>query len=157
MTKRVKYRDLKGVDINQTKRGFQRLRVFVCCCSTIVAPKKALSRVISLLGDLVITYKTNIVWIVPRAFRTFHDQCPVHIRILTMFTGIFRVKDGGRFMAIAFCFLTVVFSVVVAFLGVFSFTAILRSHFLLLLIFNIRWTLLIVTPAERGYYHIWAI
>ena len=62
---------------------------------------------------------------------TFDDQCPVHIRILTMFTGIFRVKGGGRFMAITFCFLTVVLRVVVVLLGVFSFTAILRSHFLL--------------------------
>ena len=36
-----------------------------------------------------------------------------------MFTGIFRVKGGGRLKAITFCFLTVVFSVVVALLGVF--------------------------------------
>ena len=36
------------------------------------------------------------------------DQFPVHIRILTRLTGIFRVKGGGRFMAITFCFLTVV-------------------------------------------------
>ena len=34
-----------------------------------------------------------------------------------MFTGIFRVKGGGRFMAITFRFLTVVFSVVVALLS----------------------------------------
>ena len=36
----------------------------------------------------------------PTGFRTFNDQCPIHIRILTMFTltGIFRVKSGGRFM-----------------------------------------------------------
>ena len=47
-------------------------------------------------------------WIVPRAFRTFHEQSPVHIRILTMFTGIFRVKGGGRFKAITLSFLTVV-------------------------------------------------
>ena len=57
-----------------------------------------------------------------------------------MFTGIFRVKGGGRFKATIFCLLTVVvFSVVVA-----LFNTILRSHFLLLLlilpllIFNIQ-------------------
>ena len=93
-------------------------------------------------------------WIVPRAFRTFHDQSPVHIRILTMFTGNFGVTGGGRFMTITFCFLTVVFSVVVALSGVFSFTAILRSHFLLLLIFNIRWTLLIITLALGSIFYI---
>ena len=77
--------------------------------------KKALFDVISLLGYLVIAYRTNLVvqMIVPKAFRTFHDQCPVHIRVLTMFTGIFRVKGVGRFRAITFCFLTVVSSVVV--------------------------------------------
>ena len=57
-----------------------------------MAPKKALFDVISLLGDLVITYRTNLVVIVPRAFRKFHSQCPVQIRILAMFKGIFRVK-----------------------------------------------------------------
>ena len=76
-----------------------------------MTPKKALFDVISLLGDLVITYRINLVVIVPRSFRTFHDQCPVHIRVLTMFTGIFRVKGGGRFSATAFYFLTVVFCV----------------------------------------------
>ena len=30
---------------------------------------------ISLLGDLVIAYRINFVVIVPKAFRTFHDQC----------------------------------------------------------------------------------
>ena len=100
----------------------------MCHWSTIVAPpKKALFDVISLIGDLVITYRTNVVIIVPRAFRKFHDQCPVHIRILTIFTGIFRVKGGGIFRAITFWFLSVVFSVVVALLGVFSFTAIRKS------------------------------
>ena len=119
--------------------GFQRLCVFVCNCFAIVTPKKALFGVISLLEDLVIAYGTNLVVIVPKALRTFHDQCPVHIRVLTMFTGTSRVKDGGRFKATTFCFLTVVFSVVVSLLGVFSFTAILRNHFLLhLLIFNSR-------------------
>ena len=47
-----------------------------------------------------------------------------------MFTGIFRVKGGGRFMA-NFLFSHCRLSVVVVLLGVFSFTAILRSHFLL--------------------------
>ena len=55
------------------------------------APKKAPFHVNSLLGDLVI--RTNLVWIVPRAFRSFHDHCPIHIRILTMFTGIFRAGE----------------------------------------------------------------
>ena len=96
-----------------------------------MTPKKALFGVISLLGDLVIAYRTNLLVTVPKAFRTFHDQCPVHIGILAMFAGTFRVKCGGRFKASTFCFLTVVFSVVVAPSGIFSFTAILRSHFLL--------------------------
>ena len=94
--------------------GFQRLCVFVCNCSAIVTPKKALFGVISLLEDLVIAYGTNLVVIVPKALRTFHDQCPVHIRVLTMFIGTFRVKDGGRFKATTFCFLTAVFSVVLS-------------------------------------------
>ena len=64
-----------------------------------MTPKKALFDVFSLLGDLVIAYRTNLVVIVPKAFRTFHDQCPVHIRVLTMFTETFRVKGGGRFKA----------------------------------------------------------
>ena len=38
------------------------------------------------------------------------------------------------------------FSVIVVLLGVFSFTVTLRSHYLPLLIFNIRWTLPIITP-----------
>ena len=80
----------------------------MCNCSTIVTPKKALFDLISLLGDLVIAYRTNLVVIVPKAVRTFHDQCSVHFRILTMFTGIFRVKGGGRFKATTLCFLTVV-------------------------------------------------
>ena len=45
----------------------------------------------------MIAYGTNLVVIVPKAFRTFHDQCPVHIRVLAIFTGTFRVKGGGRF------------------------------------------------------------
>ena len=101
----------------------------------------ALFHVISPFGNLVIAYRTNLVVIVvPKAFRTFHDQRPVHIRVLAMFTGTFGVKGGGRSRATTFCFLTIVFSVVVALLGAFSFNAILRSHFLLLLllIFNIR-------------------
>ena len=120
--------------------GFQRLRFFVCNCSTIVTPKKALFDVISLLGDLVIAYRSNLVVIMPKAVRTFHDQCSVHFSILTMFYFLL--------------FLTVVvFSVVVALLGV-KFNTILRSHFLLLLllllilpllILNIQWTLLIIT------------
>ena len=110
-----------------------------------MTPRKALFDVISLLGDLVIAYRTNLVVIVPKAFRTFHDQCRVHIRVFAMFSGTFRVKGGGRFRATTFCFLTIVFSVVVALLGTFSFNAILRSNFLLLLlIFNtdlkLRWT-----------------
>ena len=51
-----------------------------------------------------------------------------------MFTGIFRVKGCGLFKATSFCFLTVVFIAVFALLGAFSFTAILRSHFLFFLI-----------------------
>jgi len=66
----------------------------------------------------VIAYRTNFVVIVPKEFRTFHDQCPVHIRVLAMFTGTFRVKGGGRFRTTTFCFLAVVFSVVVALLGI---------------------------------------
>ena len=54
----------------------------------------------------------------PKAFSTFHDQCPVHIRVLTMFTGTFSVKGGGLFRTTPFCFLTVVFSAVVALLGI---------------------------------------
>ena len=80
----------------------------MCNCSTIVTPKKALFDVISLLGDLVIADRTNLAVIVPKGVRTFHDQCSVHFRILTMFTGIFRVKGGGRFKATTLCFLTVV-------------------------------------------------
>ena len=26
----------------------------------------------------MIAYRTNLVVMVPKAFRTFHDQCPVH-------------------------------------------------------------------------------
>ena len=116
------------------KIGFQRLGVFVCNCSTIVTPKKALFDVISLLGDVVIAYRTNLVVIVPKGFRTLHDQCLVHFSILEMFTGIFRVKGGGHFKATTLCFLTVVvFSVVVALMGVI-FNTILRGHFLLLLV-----------------------
>ena len=81
------------------KIGFQRLRFFVCNCSTIV--KALFFDVISLLGDLVIKYRTNLVVTVPEAVRTFH-------RILTMFTRIFRVKGGERFKATSLCFLTVV-------------------------------------------------
>ena len=160
MTKRVKYTAIwKEWKINPLLRwggikiGFQRLRFFVCNCSTIVTPKKALFDVNSLLGDLVIAYRTNLVVIVPKALvRTFHDQCSVHFRIFTKFTWTFRVKGGGRFKATTFCFLimtVVVFSVVVALLGV-NFNTILRSHFLLLLlilpllILNIQWTLLII-------------
>ena len=116
----------------------------MCNCSTIVTPKKALFKVISLLGDLVIAYRTNLVVIVPKAVRTFHDQCSVHFRILTMFTGIFRVKGGGRFKATTFCFLTVVvFQCRCSSLGV-KFNTILRSHFLLLL-------LLILPPPNFQY------
>ena len=102
----------------------------LCFCVSLLynrGTEEALFDVISLLGDLVITYRTNLVVIVLRAFRKFHDQCPFHIRILTMFTRIFKVKGGGSFRAITIRFLTVVFSVVVALLGVFSFTAIRKS------------------------------
>ena len=61
-----------------------------------MTPKKALFHVISPLGNLVIAYRTNLVVIVPKAFRTFHDQCPVLIRVLAVFTGTFGVKGGGR-------------------------------------------------------------
>ena len=88
----------------------------MCNCSAIVTPKKALFHVISPLDNLVIAYRTNLVVIVPKAFRTFHDQCPVHI-IVHLVTGAFRVKGGGRFRATTFCFLTVVFSVVVSLVG----------------------------------------
>ena len=112
--------------------------------ATIVTPKKALFDVISLLGDLVISYRTNLVVIMPKTVRTFHDQCSVHYRILTMFTGIFRVKGGGLFKATTFFFLTVVvFSFVVALLGV-NFNTILRSHFLLLLLLILILPLLIL-------------
>ena len=62
-----------------------------------MTPKKALFDVISLLGDLVIACRIHLVVIVPRAFWTFHeplfrDQCPVHIRVLAIFTEIFRGK-----------------------------------------------------------------
>ena len=43
------------------KIGFQRLRVFVSHCFTIVTQRKTLFDVISLLGDLVIAYRTNFV------------------------------------------------------------------------------------------------
>ena len=147
MTKRVKYRAIrKGwkliiiifIFVLLFRRGieirFQRFHVFVCNCSTIVKPTKALFHVISPLGNLVIAYRTNLVVIMPKAFRTCHDQCPVHIRVLAMFTGTFRVKGGERFRASTLCFLTFDFSVVVALLGAFSFNAILRSQFLLLLL-----------------------
>ena len=118
------------------KSGFPASSRFLCVMtSQSWHRRKTLFHVTSLLGDLVITYRTNLAWIVPRAFRTVYDQCPVHIRIFTMFTGIFRVKDGGRFRAITFCFLTVVFSVVVVLLGVFSFSAIRRSYLLVLSIY----------------------
>ena len=104
----------------------------MCNCSPIVTPNKALFNSISPFGNLVIAYRTNLVVIVPKAFRTFHDQCPVHITVLEMITGNFRVKGGGRFRAITFCFLTVVFSVIVALLGAFSFNVILGNHFLFL-------------------------
>ena len=90
MTKRVKYKAIckewklinlhlrsprelcrRGIEI-----GFQRLRVFVYNCFAIVTPQKAFFHVISPLGNLVIAYRTNLVVIVPKAFRTFHDQCP---------------------------------------------------------------------------------
>ena len=96
-----------------------------------MTPKKALFDVFSLLGDLVIAYRTNLVVIVPKAFRTFHDQCGVHIRVFAMFTGTFRVKGGGRFRATTFYFLTVVFSVVVALLGVFRFNGFTETYFLI--------------------------
>ena len=54
------------------------------------------------LGNLVIAYWTNLVVIVPKAFRTFHDQCPVRIRVLAVFTGTFGVKGGGRFRVTTF-------------------------------------------------------
>ena len=43
------------------KIGFQRLRVFVRNCFTIVTQRKTLFDVISLLGDMVIAYRTNFV------------------------------------------------------------------------------------------------
>ena len=83
------------------------------------------------LGNLVIAYRTNLVVIVPKAFRTFHDQCPVHIRVLAVFTGTFGVKGGGRFRVTTFYLLTVVFSVVVALLGVFRFNGFTETYFLI--------------------------
>ena len=104
--------DLKRMDIlkfqnipllrSPLKKGHS-LCVLVCNRATTVTPKKALFDVIFLLGDLVIAYWTTFVVIV-----LIHDQCPVHIRVLTMFTRIFRVKGGGLFKATSFCFLTVV-------------------------------------------------
>ena len=112
-------RPLRSPPWKGNKKWFSASSRFLCVItSQSWHRRKTLFHVTSLLGDLVITYRTNLVWIVPRAFRTVYDQCPVHIRIFTMFTGIFRVKDGGRFRAITFCFLTVVFSVVVVLLGV---------------------------------------
>ena len=96
-----------------------------------MTPKKALFDVFSLLGDLVIAYRTNLVVIVPKTFRTFHDQCPVHIRVLAVFTGTFRVKGGGRFRVTTLYLLTVVFSVVVALLGVFRFNGFTETYFLI--------------------------
>ena len=75
----------------------------------------------------MIAYRTNLVVMVPKPFRTFHDQCPVHIKVHAMFTGTFRVKGGGRFRATTFCFLTVVLSVIVALLGALSFNTILGA------------------------------
>ena len=105
----------------------------MCDRSTVVTSKKALFNAISLFGYRVIAYRTNLVVIVPRAFWTFHDQCPVHIGILTIFTGIFRVQLDRLFRAAIFCFLAVVFSVVVTFLGFLGFPwyPLLRSPFLL--------------------------
>ena len=87
------------------KKWFPISSRFRCDRSTIVTSKKALFSVISLLGDLVIAYGTNLVAIVLRSFWKFYVQCPVHTGILTTFTGIFRVKPR----AATFCFLTVVF------------------------------------------------
>ena len=50
----------------------------------------------------MIAYRTNLVVIVSKAFRTFHDQCPVHIRVFAVFTGTFGVKSGGRIMVTTF-------------------------------------------------------
>ena len=52
ITKKVKFRDLKG----GIKSSFQRLRLFLCYYSTIVALKKAFFHAISLLVDLMVTY-----------------------------------------------------------------------------------------------------
>ena len=148
MTKRVKYTAIwKEWKINPHLRS-------PLYCSTIVTPKKALFDVISLLGDLVIAYRTNFVVIVPNAFRTFYVQCPVHVRVLAMFTKFFRGKGGGRFRATPYCFLTVALSVVFALLVVFIFTAIHRSYLRPLLIFNILWTLLIITLVIRSIFWI---
>ena len=75
MTKRVKYkaickewklinlhlRSLRELCRRGIEIGFQRLRVFVCNCSAIVTPQKALFYVISPLGNLVIAYRTNLL------------------------------------------------------------------------------------------------
>ena len=85
------------------KIGFQRLRFFVCNCSTIVTPKKALFDVISLLGNLVIAYRTNLV-VNNRAKSSYIG----HFMINVPYTLVFS-------QCCTFCFLTVVvFSVVVA-------------------------------------------
>ena len=123
MTKKVKYTaickewklinlHLRSPLLKGNRNWFPTSSSCVCNCSTIVTPTKALFHVISPLCNLVIAYWTNLVVIVPKAFRTFHDQCHVHIRVLAMFTETFRVKGGGLFRVATFCFLTVVFSVV---------------------------------------------
>ena len=143
MTKRVKYTAVwKNEKLIlffvllfrwKIKIGFQRLHFFVCNFSTIISDKSCRNRAKS---------SYDISW-----------SISVHFRIVTKFTGIFRVKGGRRFKATTFCFLiVVVFSV--ALLGV-NFNTILRSHFLLLLllilpllILNIQWTL--IAPAGRN-------
>ena len=64
------------------KSSFQRLRLFLCYCSTIVAPKKALFHVISFLGDLVITYiSTDIA----RSLSCFVKEITTTIRCVRIF------------------------------------------------------------------------
>ena len=113
MTKRIKYTAIcKGWKlINRHLRieiGFQRLRVFVCNCSTIVTPTKALFHVISPLGNLAIAYRTNLVVIVQKPFGHFMINNQYKLKFSQCLQGTFRVKGGGSFRATTFCFLVVV-------------------------------------------------
>ena len=97
MTKRVKYTAIcKGWKlINPHLRieiGFQRLRVFVCNCSTIVTPTKALFHVISPLGNLVIAYRTNLVVIVQKPLEHFMINIQYTLKFSQCLQGLLERK-----------------------------------------------------------------